>query len=262
MTFIILLLSLLSPLSFAESPSEPSPNLSVFSLGLSYYESKDFDRAIVEFDKALQQKPNNPSILTNLALAHFQKNEKGQAIAYFRRALWVDPDFGPAANGLNFLLSQLEVKEIPHRIESYESFRRSFLAPVSPWLYPLLGSFLFFFGGWLIIRYLSARKKALAEELSLPPFPTVGSFFLFFFLISTSFALLKFYDLKQTRGTIIVSQAKVLAAPDEKASSLYEIPEGLEVIVQRSQNDWLQITYPGGMTGWVPARSVYATNAH
>jgi len=261
MTFIFLLISIFAQLTFAETPSETAQNPSGFAAGINYYESKDFDKAIVEFNKALQQKPTNPSILTNLGLAYFQKNQKGQALARFRKALWLDPDFSPAETALQFALGQLEVKEIPHRIQNYESFRKTFLEPVSGWVYSILGTFLFAFGGWILIRYFAARKKSLDEDLPFPPFPTVGLIFLIAFVAVTTLSILKAVDQKTTRGTIVIQQTKVLAAPDEKSSSLYEIPEGLEVIIQRTQNDWLQVTYPGGMTGWVPAQNVFVTNA-
>lgn len=267
MTFIFILfsfcVSILSPfgssLAFAQNPPDAIKSGSGFEEGLSSYEKKDFDQAIAHFSRALEQNPLSPSILTNLALAHFQKNQLGYALAYFKQALSLDPDFGPAKSGFEFVFSKLPVKEIPHRTESYESFRKTFLEPVSVWFYVFFGSFLFLVSGWLLIRYFGKRKKAFEEEAPLPPFPGVGALFAVGFVLITSLLFAKFYDLKISRGIIVASKSTVLTAPSAQASSLYEIPEGLEVIVQRQEKEWSQVTYPGSVTGWIPSAELVLT---
>ncbi|MEK6772648.1 MAG: SH3 domain-containing protein [Bdellovibrionota bacterium] len=244
-------------------PLDPDPAVlsfeQSFQEGVKLYQNKDFEKARSSFEASLVKDPHNISVLTNLGMVFFEIGKKGLALAYLRRALEIDADFRPAQTAYNYVWSRLEVKELPHRLETYESLRDYLLKPVSLSSYLWLGSLFFLLSGWLLIRFFGKRKRAFEEELPLPPFPTVGFMIMIIFITFFSLTLLKVYDLTLTRATITAEKVPMHTAPNENEASLFELSQGLEVILRKSEADWVQVTYPGGPTGWVKKTELMVT---
>lgn len=246
----------ISTQSLAE-PNTPSE----FQLGVQAYQKQDFKQAVESFTRALDEVkraggPQSATLLTNLGLAHFKLGNKGFALGYLRQALSFDPGLSTAHSALAFVLSQAQVKEIPHRLETYEAIRENFLEPVNISSYFFLSALFLFAGGWLIISFLGQRKRAMQQELSPPPLPIIGIVFLASFVVVMGLSFLKFWDSTQLRGTIVEAKVAVQAAPGENQAVLFELYEGLEVKVRRKQDGWVQISYPGGMTGWISEKAI------
>jgi len=55
---------------------------------------------------------------------------------------------------------------------------------------------------------------------------------------------------------IVVKKTPALSAPAENAPTLFELHEGFEVVILELKDDWIQVNYPGGLTGWVPKTAV------
>jgi len=251
----------------ATAPAETSPPVITnsfeqnFQEGVRLYHIKDFDKSRQSFERALESSRHSVSTLTNLGLVSYDLGKKGLALGYLRRALELDPDFSPAMAGFKFVWSQLEVKEIPHRIETYETLRENLLKSVPLASFLWLGSFCFLISGALLIHYFGRRKRAFDDELPLPPFPAVGAILSLVFLALLSLTFLKAYDLSMVRGTIVAEKATVRTAPAENETSLFELSQGLEVILRKADADWVQIIYPGGPSGWIRKNEMMTTTA-
>ncbi|PIS12002.1 MAG: hypothetical protein COT73_00915, partial [Bdellovibrio sp. CG10_big_fil_rev_8_21_14_0_10_47_8] len=122
-------------------PTAPTPEISpakewssfdqAFHDGIESYREKKYDPALLAFTAAIEKEPENISALTNLALVQFQLGHKGFALAYLRKALTLDPHFPSAKAAFEFILPQLDVREIPHEIELWEILRSSVIVPFS-----------------------------------------------------------------------------------------------------------------------------------
>lgn len=255
----------------AETPAVAAPEVQkasnfeeAFKRGIELYQNKKFADASAQFRQAVDFQPLNVSGLTNLALSEFEAGHKPIAVALLRKALAIDPDFSTPEAALKFILPQLEVREIPHEIQFRETLRAQFLSPV-PWpAYLLLNLMCLVAGGWLVIGYLGGRRRAIKSELPLPPFPSVGVIFIVGFLVTTFLSAAKFLDYQIPRGTIIADKITVMSAPDQKAVSLFDLYGGHEVIIEKldtsSKEEWVQVTYPGALSGWIPKSSIYPTS--
>ncbi|MNJ93512.1 Tetratricopeptide repeat protein [compost metagenome] len=232
----------------------------LFNEGVKLYQTKDFIKAAETFTKALELDPHNATALTNLALVQYQLNNKGLAIALFRHALEINPELPTARAGLKFALSQLEIKEVPHRIENYENLRTSLLQPVPVIAYQVLTALLLVSAGWILISYWGRRKRAIAEEKAFPSFPYIGALLALGFLVSLTLLSLKIYDQSIPRGTIITEKVSLQAAPGEDQVSVLDLYTGFEVVVHQSSGDWIQVTYPGSLTGWMKKSDLYLTS--
>ncbi len=240
--------------------SEEADFAALFKQGTQHYAAKEYDKSRDAFAKALEKDPHNATTLTNLALAQFQLGKKPLAIGLFRKALNSDPELTPARAGLKFALTQMEIKEIPHQIETYESVRAKLLAPVSVIAYLIMTALLLFAAGWILIGFMGQRRRAIAEEKALPGFPMIGTLLAVGFLISFTLLGLKIYDQSIVRATVIDDKVSLQSAPGENQVALLDLFGGMEVIVQNENNDWVQVTYPGSITGWVKKSAVLRTN--
>ncbi len=256
--------------SFATEPdnSGSSESLSsfdsAFQTGLKNYQEKHFDLSVSAFQKALELSPKNISTLTNLALAQFQNGQKGWSIALLRKALNFDPEDPTARAAYDFILPQLEVKEIPHELLWSETLHARVLSPFSLFWFSCLAALFIFSAGWSILTYIGKLKRSQLKETVPPSFSSLTIFFLLGAVVFLLLLGLKIVDQSQTRGTIVTKdKASVLSSPDEKAPSLFEVYPGFEVIVEKSVektgSQWLQVNYPGGPTGWIPQSALLLT---
>ncbi len=237
--------------------TQDQPNFAVlFKQGTDFYVQKKFENARDAFTKALQQDPQNATALANLGLTQFQLGNKALAVGILRNALKADPNLQTAKLGLQFAISKLDVKEIPHEIETYESFRERFLTPVA--LTTLLGMTALFLlvSGWSVLSYLDRRRQATLSEKSMPPAPVMGILFSFFFLLSVALVGIKIYDSSIPRATIIKDKVALQTAPGDNQAAVLDLYGGMEVIVVSVVKEWTQVTYPGAGTGWVKSENL------
>lgn len=245
-------LSLIFALIFYHNTVLAQQDLSTyFKQGVNSYQNKDYTAAEKSFSQGLEVEPNNAELLTNLGLVEYQLNNKGKALGYFRRALEISPELEAAQDGIKFVNSQLKVKDIPHQSDTFESIHTNLLQSLNLKFLLLMVLVLFLFSGWIFIKYFSARIKNLKAEEAMPDIPIVGIILLLLFIVITSITSLKIYDSFQVRGTIIKEKISVQSAPGENQSVLFDIYEGLEVLVKESNANYVLINYPGGMSGWI-----------
>lgn len=229
----------------------------LFNNGVKAYQAKDFPLAQEQFKKALALDPHNATALTNLALVEFQLKNKGLSIALFRHALDINPEFTTAQDGLKFALSQLEIKEVPHKIETYETIRSRFLVPIPLFFYQVLTCILLFSAGWLLIGYWGKRRRAIQEESAFPAIPFIGILFSLGFVLCAILLGLKIYDHTIPRGTIISDKVSLQSAPGADQVAVLDLHPGFEVIIHATSGEWVQVTYPGSFTGWMKKSDLY-----
>jgi tetratricopeptide (TPR) repeat protein len=260
---VLFLMLLFIPSVWADPPAPTQAKATfeeAFSRGTKSYQEKNFTDAIAQFQQALDLHPDSATVLTNLGLSYFQTQQKGLAIAMLRRALFLDPSQVVAEDALKFALAQLEVKEIPHQLESYEKLRSGVLNSASLAGFNVLTALLLFSSGFIWLRFLGRRRKAFELEEAPPAVPVIGILLALGLVLSFSLSLLKLYDLSIPRATVIADKVSAQTAPGEGQSGLFDIYAGFEVIVRNAANDWVQINYPGGLTGWVKKDSLMATS--
>ena len=230
-----------------------------FQSGIQNYQAKNFEPAKLAFTKALEFEPDNPSALTNLALVQYQLGEKGWALALLRKAKTIDPNLPTTKSALNFISTQMEVKEIPHEVKPWETLRNKAIEPFSLSFFIILTAGFLLSAGWTLLKYLGSRRRAFENNTALPSWPIPGLSLFLVFILSFLLMSLKFFDTQIPRATVVLTKVSALSQPDEKAPILFDLYSGLEIIINQTQNEWAQVTYPGGPTGWVQKSAISAT---
>lgn len=226
-----------------------------FEQGLAAYQAKDFAKAQEHFAQAIELDPGNAAAMVNYAFSLFESGQKGASAGWLRKALQLDPGNTQAKQGLKFVTSKLEIKEIPHRIEFYETFRASTLTATPLSLLLAVTAMLLLSFGWFLIGWLGQRRRDLQNEIP-TPFPLKIAVLGVLWVALSSLTVLKAYDGTVRRATVVASPVEVKSAPTANSVTLFNLYEGLEVILHSTTQDWARVTYPGGMTGWVPLKTV------
>lgn len=245
--------------SYAVPNQQTDDPQTLYQMGLKAFQEQKLEDSKAYFSKAASLESNNKYILYNWGLTEHSLGNNGMAIAAWRRSLNIDPSFLPSKKALNYLKDLLPNDILNQSQTEWESFRSKFLNNFSA--NTLFSSFLLLMltSGFLLIRFMAQRKFALINETSLPKSPIIALFLVGVLIINLSLAGAKLIDQLDQRATIIVKSVKVKVAPNKESNNIFELLEGYEVIVVKRTKDWSQVTYPGGLTGWVQNTSLFVT---
>ncbi len=78
--------------------------LDYLSEALALERQGDYDAALTSYRLALRDRPNDPRILQNMAIAYSKTGQLEEAVRCYRRGLEMAPDLAGAHYGLAFLL--------------------------------------------------------------------------------------------------------------------------------------------------------------
>ena len=71
--------------------------------GLAHHKKRDYDRAIADFDKAIELSPDKVGFHISKGISYIEKRDRERAIAAFRKALEIDPSNELAKKGLKLV---------------------------------------------------------------------------------------------------------------------------------------------------------------
>ena len=225
--------------ALAQSPAEP------FTIGLEAFKKGAFSQSREQFSQLLQSHPRDPLLLYNLGLVELSDNHPGRALAYWRKALYLKPGYSPVLAGMARL----------------QAVKGSPLGDTNPflWLYwrvsieILLGGalILFVLTGFFWVRFTAARK------FEKPASPWGLALSALGFAAITGLAVHNFQLLHQnTKATVMETAVPAHSSPSAEAPSLFEFREGDEVVVRRSQDEWIQVQKSATAVGWVKKNQV------
>ena len=259
LVFMVAILWTGAAFSQSAPTSRPASGDEQFKAGVAAFQSGDLKAARQAFLDLLKNDPSHVVTLYNLGLVEQKDGHHGRALAMWRKALVLAPEFHPARAAVKWTQSKLERAAIPHEVELWEQLRDEALAPYSLEKYVIVSASIFFLSIWMFLGYFGARRRALLDEQKLPPFPFVPIFFGVVWTLFAALAVAKLIDMQELRGTIIEKKIEARSTPAEAGTALFDLYEGLEVIVQQGKDEWLQVSYPGGGTGWIPKTAIITT---
>ncbi len=231
----------------------------LFAAGVVALQKNDLATARADFQSSLKLDPRQSQGYYNWGQVEFRSQNLGLAIGLWRKALDIDSGNRPAQEALAFAEKKLEHPQIAHETELWETLRSEVLLHVSLLSLLFLTSLFLLSAGWLGVVFFMGRKRAIRNETPLPSFPILALIFSFGLALSALLSVAKVIDLQTPRGTVVPKQLNALTTPDASGTPLFELYQGLEVIIQQSNSNWYQVTYPGGMTGWVPSHSIFVS---
>ncbi|MFH1212706.1 MAG: tetratricopeptide repeat protein [Candidatus Neomarinimicrobiota bacterium] len=189
-----------------------------FNLGNAYYRTGSVGRAILNYERAVRQMPNDPNVTFNLRLANLSVKDK----------IDVPPPF--------FLLRWNE-----RLVNLWDA--RGWAGLFSVLLLLAVTGFA------VLLNFDLGRLRPVLKSASL----ALG---LLSLLVILLFGQKYRIETAADQGIIISSAVSSLAAPQAASTELFIVHEGTKVKILDVDEDWLKIELVDGKQGWVPASDI------
>jgi len=219
----------------------------VMEKGNTYYRDGEYEQAIEEYRKLVDEDYLGASLFYNLGNSYYRIGKIGLAILYYEKALKLSPSDEDIKHNLNF--AQLSTVD---RIQPLPTF---FLFE---WWEDILGSFTE--NGWayiIFVLYLLVIMIAASyffarsvKQQKLILFSGVAT--LFILAIAISLLIVKINRDENVKSGIVVEQfVTVKSSPDPKSTDAFVIHEGLKVNLEDKLDEWVKVRLADGKVGWI-----------
>jgi len=233
------------------SSSEAQAPEEVFLEGNRHYEDGRYAAAAAAYRSLLRYQIRDPVLEYNLANTEFRLGNLGQAILHYERARRLDPTD----------------RDIVANLEFARSFRHDQVEPepqmaIVRWVHALqdrLGPDRQAWGVvllvWLIAA-LNARCFSRPRAWSATHGWLLGALLLLLAVSSASwYTTLERLDGR--RSAVVLDQVvEVLAGPGHNNPALFTVHEGLGLWIRGERDEWLQVSLPNGLHGWIAKDAV------
>lgn len=227
--------------------------------GLTAYQQGNLESARGSFIDSLAVEQRNPNAIYNLGLTEFRLGHVGLALGLWRKALALDPYHSNARRTLEKVLEESSSLIATRENSFFDYLQKYVLSRVTLTFCLTIAAIILLWTGWLVLAYVGDRRQAQIDNQP-PPSPTLafwGS--ILFLLLAACTSVAKYATLDTLRGTITSQKADVRSTPDTQGTLLFSLNEGLEVIVQQTKGDWVQISYSQDTVGWIQKNEIFTT---
>lgn len=230
----------------AAAPAAAESPEAIFERGNDAYDAGRYAEAAEAYDTLLRYRIEDPRVEYNLGNAYFKLGHLGRAILHFERARRLDPVDGDIRTNLEFARTfcydKVEPAEVPAVLEWIVDVqdrvgpdRQAIALVVLLWL---AGGALV----WGLARPGAWRARhgwSLAVLLILAAF-VAGSWWLTWHRLEG-----------RPTGVVLAEAVEVRAGPGASNPALFTVHEGLTIEVRDVRDDWVQVSLPNGLNGWL-----------
>jgi len=242
---LALALALLVPAGRAGAAEAAAPGDPALEAVRAYNQGR-FGEAAAIYRGLLREGGRSAALHHNLAVALYGAGERGRAILHLEKALRVDPLDSDARHALSQAREEMGLEEPGGRhVERLLLVVRSL---VSPGLASAAALLLW----WITAVGLSGR--VLWRRALWPRVLVVGAGILF--LVAAAVLAAHIWADRFWQLEVLLEPAELRSGPSAVFPALEVTPEGATGRLMRRQGDWVQIDFPTGLSGWLPASSV------
>lgn len=220
----------------------------IFQRGNLLYQEGDFGGAAEAYETVLSAGYDGPELRYNLGNAYFQAGELGRAILEWERALEQSPGMPDAAANLE-LGRSLTVDAIQPLPEFWLFAVFGWWVDLLSrgWLLFVVGAGWLMSTGGLAGRILSRGPGRAAATWG----SAVGA--ALFLVFGSSLAARELNIGEAERAVVLTDVVQVRSAPlADDDLTVFEVHEGTTVTVDQRTGDWAEIVLADGKVGWVP----------
>lgn len=216
------------------------------------YKNNQYQLAIDEYNKIINQGYEGASLYYNLGNAHYRLGNVGFAILYYEKALKISPSDEDAKH--NLAIAKLNIKDKVDELPQFFIFNiwEGLLASFSVSGWTIIVYVIFILLLLAVIGYFFSRSVT-QQRVSF--FMGVG----FLILLFSSMSLLavkmnKEFNIKD--GIIVENVVTVKSSPDISSKDEFVIHEGLKVRLEDKVDEWVKIRLADGKIGWIREISI------
>lgn len=216
-----------------------------FRQGNSFFQEKEYPKAIEAYSRAVQQGVGSAPLYYNLGNAYFKNGDLGYAVLYYLKARRLDPADSDIQSNLEFARSLATVQLEGVQLNPINSLFESIVTPYKlnsmAWLSSL---FFILFVGLLIVRF----GFGLVSGWVKPAIITV----LILLVCTAALTTYKYQHDFVTRWAVVVGEeVSVMSGPSDSASLEFQGEPGLVVRIAGESSDYYDVIFENQRRGWV-----------
>lgn len=229
----------------AETPEE------MFDQGNAAYEQGRFADAAAAYETVLRYGIRDPRVEYNLGNAKFRLGELGPAILHWERALRMDPTDADIRANLEYARTLCFDRVEPPELLAAVRWIRA----IQDRLGPDRQAWAFLAVVWIVAGLL-AFKLSRPGRWDASAGWTIAALIAAALLVAGS-AQATHRRLEGERvGVVLDDVVEVLAGPGENNPTLFTVHEGLTLEIRADRGEWIQVSLPNGLNGWIPGGSL------
>ncbi len=224
----------------------------LFSQANTYYQNKEYTKAIELYDRSIKENNISSEIYFNLGNSHYRLRHVPESVYNFELAKKLNPD--DEEIDYNLRIANLRV------IDKFDQMPRFFLAEWYSTIIEIFSSnrwalisLICFWGtficlaGFLIIWKVTIKKILFAFAI-----------FVFIFSIATLIFSFNRLSIENSHDEAIIFSQTVYAksSPDKASTDLFILHEGTKIKITDQLGDWVKIKLANGTVGWMPKASM------
>ena len=222
------------------------------------YVNGQFDNAIAIYDSLVAGGWRGAKLYYNLGNAYYKKQQIGNSILNYNRALMLDPSDSDVRHNLaianNYVKDNIEKVPEFFLITWVKAWRS--LMSSNAWAATSLVLLLITLGAVLV--YLLSERMVLRK---------VGFYLAFVGLVLTVFAIIfatseKREQLRSNDAIIMTSSTSVKSSPDTASKDIFILHEGTKVEIVSTLGSWCEIMIEDGNKGWRKVSAVEKIRAN
>ena len=210
---------------------------SIMEKGNAYYKNNQYQLAVDEYNKIIEQGYEGLSIFYNLGNAHYRLGHIGFAILYYEKALKLSP--GDEDLKHNLAVANRSIKDKVDTLPPFFIFNiwEDLLASFSASGWTIVAYIIYIFLLLCIIAYFFSRN---VNQQRISFFSAIGTgIILILVIVLLSVKINKEFKIKD--AIILDSSVMVKSSPDSTSKDEFVVHEGLKVRLGNSKKCWTNL---------------------
>lgn len=233
----ILIICLLNLASFGQTPK------SEFLKAEKLYKKNKFEEALAVYHGLIKNKFQGKSLFYNIGNCYFKLEKLGMAIAYYEKAMKIDPSDKDIIANLRLVNSKTDDK-INFEEKGLSGWFNKFSHIFNPDTWTKYG---LIFWTFAFLTFFLVRMKYLKKS-----FEIISWLGIIVALVFLSVGYIHHSNLStQSSAVIIESTVQVKASPTDNSKNLYILHEGAKVNLHQTRESWYEISIDNDNYGWV-----------
>lgn len=219
--------------------------------GNDFYQNKQYDEAITNYEAILKQGYLSSELYFNLGNSYYRLGNLGKAILYYEKSLKLSPNNDDAVHNLKLANARTidKTQEIPPLffIQWWNILLTTFTSigwQIIIFIFYLL--LLICIALYFLIRNLQVQKYAFI-------FGSLNIVALIFSVIFFFSSLER--ETSRDYGILLKSVETAKISPDTQSNDAFVVHEGIKFKIEDEVNNWVKIKLSDGKVGWLPNNS-------